>query len=104
MKKTLTIWISILLAGCATVSTTLRPRNTDLATMQQKAPGISLEEAEKGFKLYKFDCAGCHYLHKPGAYTISQWEKILPVMLGRAKITSETDATRIKNYLFAKSK
>ena len=104
MKKTLTIWISILLAGCATVSTTLRPRDTDLARMQQKAPGISLEEAEKGFKLYKFNCAGCHYLHKPDAYTIKGWEKILPVMLGRAKITSETDATRIRNYLFAKSK
>ncbi|HMK26676.1 MAG TPA: hypothetical protein VK483_11670 [Chitinophagaceae bacterium] len=104
MKKTLTIWISILLAGCATVSTTLRPRNTDLATMQQKAPGISLEEAEKGFKLYKFNCAGCHNLHKPDAYTISEWEKILPVMLGRAKINAETDATRIRNYLFAKSK
>ena len=93
-----------MLAGCATVSTTLRPRDADLATMQQKAPGISLEEAEKGFKLYKYNCAGCHYLHKPGDYTINRWEKILPVMLDRAKITSETDAELIRNYLHAKSK
>lgn len=104
MKKTLTIWICILLAGCATVSTTLRPKDTDLERMQQKVPGISLEEAEKGFKLYKYNCAGCHYLQKPGDYTISRWEKILPVMLDRAKIASETDAKLIRNYLFAKSK
>jgi len=103
MKKTLTILITILLAGCATV-TTLRPRDTDLAMMRQKAPGISLEEAQKGFKLYKFNCAGCHYLHKPDAYTISGWERVLPEMLGRARISSETDAKLIRNYLFSKSK
>ena len=72
--------------------------------MQQKSPGISLEEAQKGFKLYKFNCAGCHYLPKPGTYAVSGWEKILPEMLGRAKISSETDANLIRNYLFAKSK
>ena len=103
MRNTFAILIVILLAGCATVST-LRPTATDLAMMQQKAPGISLEEAEKGFKLYKYNCAGCHYLHKPGAYTISGWEKVLPEMLGRAKISSESDAKLIRNYLFAKSK
>ena len=103
MKKTFTILISILFIGCATVST-LRPRDTDLAIMQQKAPGISLDEAQKGFRLYKFNCAGCHYLHKPDAYTISGWEKVLPEMLGRAKIISEVDAKLIRDYLFAKSK
>lgn len=103
MKKSFTVVIIILLAGCATVST-LRPRNTDLANMQQKAPGISLEEAEKGFKLYKYNCAGCHNLHKPDDYTISGWEKVLPEMLGRAKINSEKDAKLIRDYLFAKSK
>jgi len=92
-----------MLISCASVST-LRPTATNLAMMQQKAPGISLEEAQKGFKLYKFNCAGCHYLPKPDVYTISRWEKILPVMLGRAKITTETEAKLIKDYLFAKSK
>ena len=103
MKKSFTLVIIILLAGCATVSN-LRPRNTDLANMQQKAPGISLEEAENGFKLYKYNCAGCHNLHKPDDYTISGWEKVLPEMLGRAKINSENDAKLIRDYLFAKSK
>jgi cytochrome c1 len=103
MKKTFTILISVIFIGCATIST-LRPTENDLAIMQKKAPGISLEEAQKGFKLYKYNCAGCHNLHKPDAYTISGWEKVLPEMLDRAKIASEADARLIRDYLFAKSK
>ena len=103
MKKVIIILTSIVLISCATVSQ-LRPATTNLAMMQQKVPGINLAEAQKGFKLYKFNCAGCHNLPKPDVYTISRWEKILPEMLGRAKITSETEAKLIKDYLFAKSK
>lgn len=103
MKKTITSLIIFALAGCVTVSS-LKPTEADLIIMRQKAPGISLEEAQQGFKLYKFNCSGCHYLHKPDAYTINEWEKVLPEMLGRAKIESEKDIQLIRNYLFAKSK
>jgi hypothetical protein len=103
VKKIVFILLTIILVGCATVSS-LQPKETDLAIMQQKVPGINLKEAQQGFKLYKFNCAGCHYLHKPNAYTINGWQKVLPEMLGRAKITSDKDARLIKNYLFAKSK
>ena len=72
--------------------------------MQRKVPGISLEQAQRGFKLYKFNCAGCHNLHKPDEYTTAGWQKVLPEMLGKAKITSDNDAQLIRNYLFAKSK
>jgi cytochrome c1 len=103
MKKTFIIITCIIFIGCASVSN-LKPAESDLTTMQQKVPGISMEEAQQGFKLYKFNCAGCHYLHKPNDYTISGWQKVLPEMLGRAKITSDKDVQLIKNYLFAKSK
>ena len=103
MKKIVFILSTVLFVGCVTVSG-LQPTETELAVMQQKVPGITLEEAQQGFKLYKFNCAGCHYLHKPGSYTISGWEKVLPEMLSRAKITSEKEKQLIRNYLFAKSK
>ena len=103
MKKTLFIITGIVLIGCATVSN-LKPNEKELISMQQKVPGISLEEAQKGFKVYKFNCAGCHYLPKPDQYTIGNWEKVLPEMIGRAKITSESERQLITNYLFAKSK
>lgn len=103
MKKVLVIVISIVFIGCATVST-LKPTDSDLTIMQQKIPGITIEKAQQGFRLYKFNCAGCHYLHKPSDYSISGWEKVLPDMLNRAKITSEKEQQLIRNYLFAKSK
>ena len=103
MKKTLFIITCIIFFGCATVSN-LKPNEKELVIMQQKVPGISLEEAQAGFKLYKFSCSGCHNLHKPDAYTISGWEKILPEMISRAKLSSEKDIHALKNYLFAKSK
>ena len=103
MKKTSFITIVFILVGCATVSS-LQPKETDLARMQDKVPGISLTEAQQGFKLYKFNCAGCHYLHKPNEYTIEGWQKVLPEMFGKAKISSEKDEQLLKNYLLAKSK
>jgi hypothetical protein len=103
MKKILILIISFIFFGCATVYN-LKPSESNIADMQQKIPGISLEEAQQGFKLYKFNCSGCHYLHKPNDYTINGWEKVLPEMLGRAKITSQKEVQLIKNYLFAKSK
>ena len=103
MNKILIIITCIAFIGCATVSN-LKPAESDLSVMQQRVPGITIEDAQQGFKLYKFNCAGCHYLHKPNDYTISGWEKILAEMLSRAKITSEKEQQLIKNYLFAKSK
>jgi len=103
VKSIFIILFILLLVGCATVSN-IQPRETDLAQMQQKVPGISLEQAQQGFKFYKYNCAGCHNLHKPNEYTINGWQKILPEMFGKAKITSEKDKQLIKDYLFAKSK
>ena len=104
MKKIIFILsTAFLIIGCATVSN-LKPTESDLAVIQQKIPGVSLEEVKQGFRLYKFNCSGCHYLHKPNDYTTSGWEKVLPEMLGRAKITSEKEQQLIRNYLFAKSK
>lgn len=103
MKKVLILITSIAFIGCATVST-LKPADSDITVMQQRVPGITIGEAQQGFKLYKFNCSGCHYLHKPNDYTINGWEKVLPEMLSRAKITSEKEQQLIRNYLFAKSK
>jgi len=94
---------AVLIIGCATVSN-LQPKENELAIMQQKVPGINLEDAQHGFQLYKTNCSGCHSLHSPNAYTISGWQKVLPEMMGRAKMTSEKDISLLKNYLFAKSK
>ena len=103
MKRIPIILSCIISVGCVTVSN-LKPAQVDLTTMQQKVPGISFEDVQQGFRMYKFNCSGCHYLPKPTDYTINGWQKILPGMLERAKITSDKDREQITNYLYAKSK
>lgn len=103
MKTIITIIAVLFFVGCATV-TPLQPKETDIQHMQEKVPGLTLEDAQRGFKLYKYNCAGCHNLHKPTEFTPEGWKKILPEMLGKAKISSEKDRELLKNYLLAKSK
>ena len=103
MKKVVIIISCIVFFGCTTVSI-LKPTENEIVSRRKEMPGLNLEEVQKGFKIYKFNCSGCHYLHKPTDYTIEGWEKILPEMIGRAKINSENDQRLIKKYLFLKSR
>jgi cytochrome c1 len=95
--------VALFIIGCATVSN-LQPKENELTLMQRKVPGITLEEVQQGFRLYKTNCSGCHSLYTPNAYNITGWEKVLPEMTNRAKMNSEKDILLLKNYLFAKSK
>src|SRR5574338_1161290 len=98
MKNILIVLFVIVIAGCATLSA-LKPTENNLPDMQEKVPGLTLQDAQQGFRLDKFNCSGCHDLHKPGAYTVKEWEKILPEMLSRTHINSEKDKQLIRNYL-----
>jgi len=95
--------IAALILGCASV-TNLQPKENELVLKRQFIPDISLAEVQKGFKLYKFNCSGCHYLHRPDEYIFDRWERILPEMFNRAKLSSDKDQRLIKYYLIVKSK
>ena len=95
----------ILLFMSACVATrSFVPKEETLSAMQQKVPGISLENANHGYALYKNKCAGCHRLHHPSEYTISKWEKSLAEMYPKAKVTSEEEKKLIRDYVIALSK
>ena len=72
--------------------------------MQQKVPGITIENARAGYKLYSEKCASCHQLYHPGKYTIAQWNKILPKMFPKAKLSDEGQQKLIEDYMHALSK
>lgn len=80
------------------------PTREALPVMQQKVPGISLEEANQGYALYKNKCAGCHRLHAPSEYTIAKWEKSLAEMYPKARLTGELEKKLIRDYVIALSK
>jgi cytochrome c5 len=103
MKKVcIVVVISVAIAACS--AKTFAPTDRQLPAMQQKVPGITLESARAGYTIYSKKCAGCHQLYHPGKYTIVQWNRILPKMFPRAKVTNEDQEKLITDYLQGLSK
>lgn len=65
--------------------------------------GVSADSLMIGRTLYTNHCGSCHNLHLPERYTRSHWEKEIPDMKRKAKI-SDKDAKLITNFLLARSK
>lgn len=42
-------------------------------------------------KLYSQKCSGCHRLYNKNEYTVKQWEKILPEMSKKSKLSKEEE-------------
>ena len=103
MKKIISILCLSIFAACAATSK-FAPTAEELPAMQAKAPGITYDDALHGYKLYAANCSNCHRLHNPKEYTALKWNKILPEMFQKAKITNDDQHQLIRNYLAAKSK
>ena len=94
--------ISSIVAACAVKP--FAPTEQELSTMRQKVPGLTMESAKAGSKLYAEKCAGCHQLYRPDKYTIAQWDNILPKMFSKAKLSGEAQRKLIEDYVRALSK
>ena len=102
MKKLCIGFLSITIVACS--AKTFAPTDQQLSAMQQKVPGITLESATAGYKLYSEKCAGCHQLYHPDKYTIGQWNSILSKMFPKAKVSSKDQQKLIEDYVYARSK
>lgn len=103
MKKLcILIFISTVIVACSAKA--FAPTDQQLSAMQKKVPGITLESAKAGYKLYSEKCASCHQLFRPSKYTIAQWDNILPKMFLKAKVSSEEQRKLIEDYVHALSK
>jgi hypothetical protein len=101
-KYFIIIFISIVVIGCS--AKTFAPTDQQLSSMQQKVPGITLENATAGYKLYSEKCAGCHQLYHPDKYTIAKWNTILLKMFPKAKLSAGEQQKLIEDYVRAMSK
>lgn len=72
--------------------------------MQEKVPGMTLQKANDGKRLYFQRCASCHHLYEPSKYTEKEWSDILSKMLRKAKIKDVNQQQLIKDYLISLSK
>jgi hypothetical protein len=95
-KTKLLILTAVILSACA--ASLYMPTEQDAQKYN-----VSLENLQKGRKLYINSCASCHNLHLPSAYTRQEWWKHLDKMQQRAKI-NDAQKELIAKYLETNSK
>ena len=65
-----------------------------------KGLDFSLEDLQKGRKIYMRHCQACHERVPPGKIDPEYWRSILPHMSQRAHLTPQ-DTQSLQNYLIA---
>jgi len=103
MKKAIAIGFLTVFAACA-ATTKFAPTAEEIPAMQAKVPGITYDEAMQGYKIYTTHCSNCHRLHNPKEFTAVKWNKILPEMFEKAKISDTSQQNFLRNYLASRSK
>ena len=89
MKFKLFIVGALVLASCS-------PKTT--ADSKEKSMEFQNAKVEEGYGLYAQHCVKCHKWKKVDNFTREQWDKILPAMAKKAKISAELEAT-INEYV-----
>lgn len=95
-----TVVIIAVLVSCA--GTVPEPTLTHAAWASQRWPDTKIQDLSAGRQLYVLKCSGCHSLHAPEKLSGQQWEKTVPEMMARARLTTE-EATLIVRYLVTTS-
>lgn len=84
-----------IIAGIALVSCSPKTTTVDTKEETLNFPNAKVEE---GYALNAENCTKCHKLKTTTDYTREQWDKILPNMAKKAKITPEQEAA-INEYI-----
>lgn len=98
----LAVGISISFVACTSKkATTSTASAADVVKeMQTKYTDIQREE---GKTLWQGNCQKCHKLYEPQSRTVGKWERVLPRMNNRAKLTDE-QAALVRAYLISNAK
>ncbi|RZJ35498.1 MAG: cytochrome c [Flavobacterium sp.] len=73
-----------------------------VADKKEEAPAVSTEIAE-GKSMFENNCARCHKLFSPTAFTREQWEPILVKMQRKAKL-DDAQMAQIRTYIFSQAR
>lgn len=92
----LLLGVATLLGSCA--GTIPQPTETHVARASRRWPDITVADLLLGRRLYISKCSGCHSLYTPETHSAQSWEKTVPEMMARAKLTTE-EAIQIVRYL-----
>lgn len=98
MKK-YTVFIAIAIAVASCTEKLAVPAAKHEEGAKAKYPDITLAQLSQGHELYKTKCGTCHHAHNPTEYSDQKWEKIMPIMGKKAKLTDE-EYNLVSRYVF----
>jgi len=87
--------------SCEVSSPALKPAGNDGAKASADSSVLAMADLQVGYKLFVMNCSGCHSLYEPASRPRDHWERLLPEMLGKAKLDSAQGAL-VKHYIFSK--
>jgi mono/diheme cytochrome c family protein len=105
MKRTIKVLllISVVFTLWYCSAKVLPPTTSELIQFKQINPEVDTSSITKGYDIYARSCHKCHGLKTPGNFTNEEWNKILPTMAKRAKLT-ENEIGLVHNYVKMYSK
>jgi len=108
MKKYFVVFsifgILSLIIACGTSKQTTKTADTKTAEKNPAIKEYALADIEAGKSLWAANCGKCHSLYAANAYTIAEWQDILPRMYKRSKLENKADAEKIDAYLYSNAK
>ena len=107
IKSLLFAFSTVVVIACSTVKTTEIDQST-IERVKTVYPTLSLEDLNKGKKLYETKCSLCHGLDKPSNRTAEKWKHIVPEMVEiankKSEVIASNEADLILKYLVTMSK
>lgn len=101
IKLILFLGAAVVLTYCSSIS--YLPTHQNIVDVRERWPDADSIYLYRGYETYMNKCSGCHYLYNPNQYSATEWEKILPEMSHKAKLT-EAEIKPLKAYLFTLSR
>ncbi len=88
-------------AACA--AALRHPTPQDVASVTAEWPGTTVQDLERGRRLYVRRCSGCHTLLLPETHTAADWPAYVEVMAGRARL-GPSETREVTRFLVALSR
>lgn len=107
MKKLLTLLafagFSFLMSNCSSSKSGAAGAMSDEAKVAAVKKNFTPTQLEEGKTLWQGSCGKCHKLYAPDSRSVEKWERVLPRMFNRSKMTEE-QGNLVRAYLLSQVK
>ncbi|HRO43920.1 MAG TPA: hypothetical protein PL009_13875 [Flavipsychrobacter sp.] len=107
MKKLLTLFafasLSVFMANCSSSKSAASNKMTPEAKVADVKKNFTTQQMEEGKVLWQANCNKCHKMFEPESRNVEKWERVLPRMINRSKLT-ETQGAMVRAYILSHAK